>query len=255
MSSILDALEKLEAAEPRATRAPVVARSETRRWWIVVPVVGVAFAAGIGLAVMLRPKAAPVPAAPPLPLARPVPAPPHVEAAVAAPAPVETAPAPMAVETPAATGAAPATVASAPTPPAPTVAAATAPLVAPPAQVAAPAPAPAQQMMAAVAPPAPVPVKPAPIAAPPPVATPPPAPERVATTRPPAGTPAVRVSFLAWSRVPERRTVALSVGDGSMTTLHEGERSDRVEVVEILPDGVRYRLDDGERIFTARAHD
>jgi hypothetical protein len=65
----------------------------------------------------------------------------------------------------------------------------------------------------------------------------------------------VRVSFLAWSRAPERRSVALSIGTGSLTTLHEGDRTDGLEVVEILPDGVRYRLDDGERIFTARARD
>jgi len=230
VSSILDALEKLEAAEPKATRAPVAARTETRRWWIVVPVIGAAFAAGIGLAMLLRPKAVPEPAPPPLPLARPVPAPPHVEAAAA---PVESAPVPKPEEAPVA-----------PAVPAPQQAAAPTP---PPVHVVAATPA---QVMAIVPPSvAPPPAKPAPIAAPPP------APERVAAPRPPAGSPAVRVSFLAWSRAPERRTVALSVGDGSMTTLHEGERADRIEVVEILPDGVRYRLDDGERIFTARAHD
>ena len=235
MSSILDALEKLEAASPQATRAPVVGRTEPRRWWMVVPVVGVAFAAGIGIALLLRPKVAPVPASPPLPLARPVPAPPHVEAPAVATAPVESAPAAKEAEAPVANVAAPAA-----TPPVANVVAAVPPTVPP-------------QVAVAVPPPAPVPARAAPRPAAPPAAAP--APERVATARPPAGAPAVRVSFLAWSRAPERRTVALSIGDGAMTTLHEGERSDRIEVVEILPDGVRYRLDDGERVFTARAHD
>jgi hypothetical protein len=235
MSSILDALEKLEAASPQAARAPVVGRTETRRSWMVVPVIGVAFAAGIGLALLLRPKAAPVPAPPPLPLARPVPPPPHVEAPAVATAPGEGAPAEKAADAPVVNVAAPVTP-----PPAAQVVAAVPPTVPP-------------QVAVAVPPPAPVAAKPAPSPVAPPVAAP--APERVAAARPPAGAPAVRVSFLAWSRAPERRTVALSIGDGSMTTLHEGERSDRIEVVEILPDGVRYRLDDGERVFTARAHD
>ncbi|HWP64670.1 MAG TPA: general secretion pathway protein GspB, partial [Candidatus Limnocylindria bacterium] len=74
--------------------------------------------------------------------------------------------------------------------------------------------------MAALAPPAPEPPVPA---------------ER--RTRP-AGAPSVRVSFLVYSSAPERRTVALTIDDGGLVTLHEGESASGVSVGRILPDGV-----------------
>jgi hypothetical protein len=57
----------------------------------------------------------------------------------------------------------------------------------------------------------------------------------------PPGAPKLRVSFLVYSASPERRSVALTINDGSLTTLREGGGADGVEVVRILPDRVELR--------------
>lgn len=63
-----------------------------------------------------------------------------------------------------------------------------------------------------------------------PIAAPP------ARSRPPAGAPSVRLSFLMYSSSPERRTVALKVGEGALASLHEGESVDGFQVVQIHRD-------------------
>ena len=78
--------------------------------------------------------------------------------------------------------------------------------------------------------------------------------EPPAVRRPPAGAPAVRLSFLLYSPAPGRRTVALAIENRGLETLHEGEASsDGVEVVRILPDRVELGWN-GEH-FTVRARD
>ena len=78
--------------------------------------------------------------------------------------------------------------------------------------------------------------------------------EPPAVRRPPAGAPAVRLSFLLYSPAPGRRTVALAIENHGLETLHEGETSnDGVEIVRILPDRVELGWN-GER-FTVRARD
>lgn len=188
MSSILDALEKLEAAAPPRTLAlgapvPPVRR---RRPGLTV---AAAFATGALVAVAAAllasrrapgpPPAAPLPAAPAaasLPVVPPVPPP----AATTAERPWAQVDAPPAAPTPAIATAAPAPVAEAPV-------------------------------------------------------------------------PRVHVSFLLYSKVPERRSVALAIEDGGLVTLHEGERMGGVEVARILPDRVELRYDG--RTFTVRARD
>jgi hypothetical protein len=68
-----------------------------------------------------------------------------------------------------------------------------------------------------------------------------------------APVPRVHVSFLLYSKVPERRSVALAIEDGGLVTLHEGERTGGVEVARILPDRVELRYDG--RTFAVRARD
>jgi hypothetical protein len=70
--------------------------------------------------------------------------------------------------------------------------------------------------------------------------------------QPPAGAPAIRLSFLVYSRVPARRTVAFSV-DGNLVTLHEGEESHGVGVQRIFPDHVE--LSHGGQAFVVRPRD
>ena len=60
-------------------------------------------------------------------------------------------------------------------------------------------------------------------------------------TRPPAGAPRMRVSFLVYSSVAERRSVVLTIDGGSLTTLREGESSNGIDVVRIRPDSVELR--------------
>ena len=60
-------------------------------------------------------------------------------------------------------------------------------------------------------------------------------------TRAPTGAPRLRVSFLVYSSVAERRSVVLTIGEGGLTTLREGDSADGVEVVRIRPDRVDLR--------------
>jgi hypothetical protein len=70
---------------------------------------------------------------------------------------------------------------------------------------------------------------------------PPPAEDAGVLDRPPPGAPLVQVNFLVYSRKPERRTVALTVNNGYMITLHEGETDNGIEVARILPDRIHAR--------------
>src|SRR5205814_10614514 len=57
--------------------------------------------------------------------------------------------------------------------------------------------------------------------------------------RPPPDAPQIQLSFLVYSRVPERRTVTFTVDGGSMVTLHEGESAYGVAVERIFSDHVQ----------------
>jgi len=61
----------------------------------------------------------------------------------------------------------------------------------------------------------------------------------------------IGVNVLVYSRTPARRTVALTIGDVGMVTLHEGESAADVEVVRILSDRVHVRY--GGQTFSVRA--
>jgi hypothetical protein len=260
VSSILDALRKLEAAETPGGARPVVAAPAGRRLLpLAVGALVVSFASGAGVAVWLRradPPPAPVLAVPDaipdaVPEVAPVAAAPPVTAApapaTAAPAPAEVAPAPPAMEPVAATPE------REPLPPAAPVAAPS-DLAAerPRGRVAsaAPEPAPAPARAPVVRPvPAP-PVETARLPEPPPAAAPPPVEPATADvlTRPPPGAPRVRLNFLVWSRVPARRTVTLSIDGGAMVTLHEGEAQGDVAVAQIFADRVHVRW--GGQVFS-----
>jgi Type II secretion system protein B len=58
----------------------------------------------------------------------------------------------------------------------------------------------------------------------------------------PTGAPRVRVSFLLYSSLKERRSVALTINDQGLTTLHEGDFVEGLEIVHILPDRVEVRF-------------
>jgi hypothetical protein len=75
----------------------------------------------------------------------------------------------------------------------------------------------------------------------------------VLPTRPPPGAPRVQVRFLVYSRVPDRRTVALSIDGGSMVTLREGESEADLKVERIMVDRVQLRH--GGELFAVRARD
>ena len=281
MSSILDALEKLERTRPPTIEPVPVAVPPPRRTRVIV-LVGSAFGAGAVLALGLlrsRPSVTPQVVPPPVeapeakqPPAEPVepvatppaPAAPAQEAIPPKPEPVSAPPPPQAAPPPpqaappppdaaappagtAAPAAATAPAADAPHAPAPEVLAAARPV--PP-----PSPAGPRPWAQAAAPPPPPP--PAEVTAPPRAA---PVPtyahlEPPAVRKPPAGAPAVRLSFLLYSPAPGRRTVALAIESRGLETLHEGETSnDGVEVVRILPDRVELGWN-GEH-FTVRARD
>ncbi|MFN8545467.1 MAG: hypothetical protein U0807_14830 [Candidatus Binatia bacterium] len=210
MSSILDALSKVEAAERSQTQTlplePMpVARPRRIRTALLV---AAAFAGGAAVAAGLVWRRAPVAAKP------------DVTLAIAPPVP-----APAASDQPWASIDQPVAAPRAePPPPTPVVRAEVVPARAAPPPT------------AVARPPIPAPAPPA--AVPDPLPAPPPAPVDELRTGPP---PRVRVSFLAYSALPERRTVALAVEDGAMVTLREGGRSGDVEVVRILPDRVDLR--------------
>jgi len=57
----------------------------------------------------------------------------------------------------------------------------------------------------------------------------------------PMGAPRLRVSFLVYSAVVERRSVALTIDGGGLTTLREGDEAQGIQVVRIRPDRVDLR--------------
>jgi hypothetical protein len=223
VSSILDALEKAEAAEQLGATGSLRVFTPPRRRRTTVALV-IAFAAGAGLTLWLRS----VPTAPPPAEERTAPAP-VVAAAPAPDAPAEVPPAAVPTAAAPREEPAPASQPAAPGPPA-----VTAVEIPPP--------------VAASAPPPPA----APAAAP--VASAP-EPRAIATEAfaRPAAAPHVRVSFLAYSRNPERRSATLSVEDGPLVTLHEGESTADLEVARILPDRVELRR--AGRKFDVRPRD
>ena len=244
MSSILDALEKVEASErwaPPAVPARPVGRSKLR---LAAIAAGAAFAAGAGVAALvLRHAAAPEPArvssaAPAVEPARVAPLP--AAPVPPAPAPANAPPTPVAAEPPAPAAAippkpdaaAPAAPAEAPAP-MPAVAAPPRPVAAAAptsaATRAAPADASRQAAVAAVEP------------------------RREPSDERPAPHPTVRLSFLVYSPSAERRSVVLATEGGSLTTLREGERVGDIEVERILPDRVELRYEG--RVFTVRPRD
>lgn len=68
---------------------------------------------------------------------------------------------------------------------------------------------------------------------------------------PPRGAPSVRVSFIAYSPNPGRRRVGISVDGGPLVLLREGERAAGLEVTRILAEAVELSYD-GRR-FLVRA--
>ena len=257
MSSILDALKKLEAAEAPPARAPAIPRERPRALGLTAAGIALAFGAGAGSTFFLRAGHAPA-LAPAVVSAPPQP--------VAAPSPPPTAPPPapvVAVEPPPPTPAAVVVEAlplAAPAAPLPQAAVDAEP---PRARVAAAASAPPPVAPPAVRPPEPPAV--ARRAEPPPARAPaaaesslpdaesaPPPPLEV-LPRLPAGAPHVQVSFLFYSPVAERRTVLLSVDGSGTETLHEGERAGDLEVARILPDRVHVRWSGA--LYSVRARD
>ena len=255
MSSILDALEKIEA-----TQAPARPSGRARRrtvWLFVASIVLALLAGGLGATLLLRrhPDAPAAPlreSTPPVESApvgpSPVVASPVVPSAVV-PAPVAAAhaaapvPAPVAGETerPWGTAVEPGSVPIAAVPPEPSAVPQP-----PPAEVAAvpsttPPPPPTETAVAVTPPPvtpATLPPPPAAVAAVPSPAT---APSAEVSTKIPAGLPRLRVSFLVYSAAPARRSVALTIENGSLTTLHEGEEVNGIEILRIRADGVELR--------------
>ena len=245
MSSILDALKKLEAAEAPPARAPAIPRERPRALGLTAAGIALAFGAGAGSTFFLRaghaPALAPAVAAPSRPPTAPVVAvepPPPTPAAVvveALPLAAPAAPLPQAAVDAEPPRARVAAAASAPPPVAP-------PAVRPPEP-----PAVARR---AEPPPARAPAA-AESSLPDAESTPPPPLEVL--SRLPAGAPHVQVSFLFYSRVPERRTVLLSVDGSSTETLHEGERAGDLEIARILPDRVHVRWSGA--LYSVRARD
>ncbi|HUE30064.1 MAG TPA: hypothetical protein VMR79_04275 [Verrucomicrobiae bacterium] len=274
MSSILDALKKLEAAEAPRAHEPAILRQRPRALGLTAAGIALAFGAGAGLTYFLRAGHAPAPAAPVEPVAAPQPAaapslppaaapepPPPVAAAVPPP------PAPVvAAEPPAPPPAAPSPVRTDALPPAAPVA----PL--PQAAVDAEPPRARVAAAAAASPPVATPVarrpeppvvarQAEPPEVPPSAAEPEDAPAEVQSPPPPlevlprlpAGAPHVQVSFLLYSRVAERRGVLLNIDGSNTETLHEGERAGDLEVARILPDRVHVRWNG--QLFSVRARD
>src|SRR5438445_6974324 len=273
VSSILDALKKLEAAEAPPAHRPAVLREPPRAMGLTAAGIALAFGAGAGGTFFLRAWHAPAPAPPvestaPQPVTAPRPPPaaaPEPPSPAAAPEPPPPAPV-VAVEPPSPAPAPPSPVVAEALPPAPPVAPlpqAAVDAEPPRARVAAAAPAPAPVAPPVVRPPEPRAVarqaEPPPSRAPaaaedsPPGAESAPLPPLEPLPRLPAGAPHVQVSFLFYSPVAERRTVLLSVDGSSTETLHEGERAGDLEVARILPDRVHVRW--SGQLFSVRARD
>lgn len=224
MSSILDALRKVEADERRRPirLPPDPPRARGRLAAIAAATAFVAGAGVVALVVGRRPSAIP----------EPVPEP-GTEVASAAPAPSAPVPTPVAP-------------------------AAAAPPAAPPAPV---VQAPSDEGMDAADSDVPDPItilRPAPQPGPPPEvrveALPTPAapdPAIDVLPGPPAGAPDIHVSFLIYSSVPERRQVSLTIDNGPLVTLHEGQTAGSISLVRILRD--RIHVEHGGRTFSVRA--
>jgi hypothetical protein len=260
VSSILDALRKLEESAGAVSAPGSNTGRSRRRLPLAVLGIVVAFLAGLTVAAWLR-EPRPAPPVSAAPRVEPTPrTPPAVAAERATPPPTLVAvakPPPPPPEPTAAAAPPPPTVASAPPPP-------PHPPTTPPAAPRAFAEPPRAQ--AFLTPPATVrrpeqPFRPsvatAPAAQPPPLR---PAPEPPASAahadegvlpRPPANAPQVEVNFLAYSRMPARRTVTLTIDGTGMVTLHEGETAGDVEVARILADRVELRH--GGQTFAVRA--
>jgi len=273
VSSILDALKKLEAAEAPPAHRPAVLRERPRAMGLTAAGIALAFGAGAGVTFFVRAWHAPAPAPPvestaPQPVTAPslppaaVPEPPSPAAAPEPPPPAPV----VAVEPPSPAPAPPSPVVVEALPPAPPVAPlpqAAVDAEPPRARIAAAAPAPAPVAPPVVRPPEPRVVarqaEPPPPRAPaaaedsPPEAESAPLPPLELLPRLPAGAPHVQVSFLFYSPVAERRTVLLSVDGSSTETLHEGERAGDLEVARILPDRVHVRW--SGQLFSVRARD
>jgi hypothetical protein len=69
---------------------------------------------------------------------------------------------------------------------------------------------------------------------------------------PPPGAPHIAINFLAYSRIPARRTVTLTIDGTDMITMSEGERLGTIEIVRILPNRVHLRYGDGP-LFAVRS--
>jgi hypothetical protein len=258
VSSILDALQKVEAAEPPGIHARPAPRDERSRRPLRLVALVLAFGAGVALSFWVLARGD-RPAGPVAPAERP----PEVAVAAAPPSPpVETAKPPAAAASPPqpapAPHAAPPETAAVASPAAPPPPIAVRPQPVPPAEAVSPPqaatpPVATPPLAAATALPL---VAPAPLPQPsdgapvgriahdtaPPAPAPPAAPvPAFAVPRPPAGAPRVQVSFLVYSRAPERRTVALTIDGGGMVTLREGESTSGVEVTRIHPDRVELR--------------
>lgn len=268
MSSILDALSKVEAAQ-RAGRGEVTPpvpppRRRPPRWSL-----GVALALGVAVTAVLlkRREQAPAPTTVDAPIrdegpstTLPPPAPPTAVPTVptAAPPPqaVPALPAPVLNERPQARVEVPTPPATVP-PAAPQLAATPPPTYVEPTAV---APGPPQTVVAARPPAVPAPpaeAEPAPT--PPPLEASPPSPEpapeapRAANPARPGPLPRVRVSLLAYSHAAERRSVSLSIEGGPLVSLKEGEEANDIAVVRILPDRVDLRR--GGITFTVQPRD
>lgn len=68
--------------------------------------------------------------------------------------------------------------------------------------------------------------------------------------RPPPDAPRIQVSFLVFTRAADRRMVWLSINEGSLVTLHEGDTTAGIEVAKILPDRVHLKY--GGKLFLVR---
>jgi hypothetical protein len=66
----------------------------------------------------------------------------------------------------------------------------------------------------------------------------------------PSGAPKVRVNFLFYSREPARRRIMVTVDNGSLQTLFEGQSVDTLGVERILPNEVHFRYDG--KLFAVR---
>ena len=231
MSSILEALKKLEAAEGDTRRLIQLEPPRPQRTGLLLGGLLLAFAAGGGIALVLT--RSPAPPAAPTP----------VDAQVAPPAnPV--APAPPATP-PRETSVPVADARSAPLAPSPVASPSAAPRL-----EASSAPFADESPAIALAPTrTPPPPPPAPTLAPEPAG----ASGNGVLPRPPAGAPRVLVSFLIYSRIPARRSAGLSIDGAGLVTLHEGEEASGLEVARIYPD--RVELVHGGRRFVVGTRD